>query len=145
MGLRSRVRAVWSVTMPYKVAAAASEMLSLDQSPWQRACIDGSAWINRRANAFGLVCFVIGGAVGASLLTSSSLLVRLVEGGLAGLGAWVIVNVVVYGVQTALAVCRQRKEARLYACELETYAEAYAEWRMRRDIAYDFRHRILME
>jgi hypothetical protein len=136
---RARVSAVWSATIPYKVTAAASEIERLDQSAWQRACLDGSAWINRRNNASAFLSFVIGGAVGASLLLSSSVWVRIVEGGLAGIGAWLVSNVVIYGSQTALAVKRQRDEARKYARALEAHARDYAHWARRHEIADDFR------
>jgi cbb3-type cytochrome oxidase subunit 3 len=142
-GLRSRVKAIWSATMPYKVAASASAMGRLDQSAWQRGCMDGSAWINRRSNAFGLVCFLIGGAVGAGLLTSSSLWVRLVEGALAGAAAWLIVNVMVYGGHTAYAYKRRRDEAREYARDLEVHDRDDAQWARRREIAEDFRRETL--
>jgi hypothetical protein len=105
--------------MPYKVAAAAAGIDKLDQSAWQRGCIDGSAWINRRANLFGLACFFVGGAVGAAFLTSPSLLVRLLEGGLAGIAAWVLVNLLVYGGHTAAAYRRQREESRDRVREVE--------------------------
>jgi hypothetical protein len=124
--------------MPHKVATAASSKDLLSQSAWERACIDAAAWINRRSNAYAFVGLVVAGILGGIVLTSSPLV-----GASVGVAAWVATNVLIYGAHIALAVKRQRDEARDYARTLGRHAHDYAEWARRREIAEDFRRETL--
>jgi hypothetical protein len=121
---------------------AAPFLSPLEQSAWQRGYTDVPGWTRRRPVLVQAATTIAGCGFGLTL--GSTWWERGLFGALVALGVFLAGLVSIWLWHSLTAPVKQRTEAREYAQALKEYADDYAQWARRREIAYDFRHDTLL-
>jgi hypothetical protein len=111
----------------------------LEETAWQRGKRETSAFANRRAVLFMIVCAPAFGGAGAILFSFDSIVLRALLGALIGLLVAVLIPLGMAALFAVRAPYRQRDDARDYALALEVYAKGLSQRADRLQIADDFR------